>query len=158
MSGRRRDARAALRLPAPLAGDLAGAAPARLGPVRRIAEVWEAVVGEALARVAQPARVARDGTLVVHAADASWVHAITLEQRTILRRLGEALGGDAPTALRVEVGPVSVAEPTPEAAPVVVPEAVQRRAEELAAGAEDPVLRGVLERAIAATLARGKTL
>ena len=155
---RRRDPGAAMRLPGALAGDLATAAPERLGPVRRIAAVWDDAVGEQLARVAQPARLTRDGTLVVHAADASWVHAITLEQRTIMRRLATVLGDAAPSALRVEVGPISVAEQAPETDPVVVPEAVQRRAEELAEGVDDPVLRGALERAIAKTLARGKTL
>ena len=155
---RRRDPGAAMRLPATLAGDLATAAPERLAPVRRVAAVWAEAVGEQLARVAQPARLTRDGTLVVHAADAAWVHAITLEQRTIMRRLIAALGDAAPAALRVEVGPISVAEQVPEAEPVVVPEAVRRRAEELAEGVEDPVLRGALERAIAKTLARPKTL
>ena len=155
---RRRDPRAALRLPAPIAGDIAGAAPARIAPVRRIADVWADVVGEALARVAQPARMTRDRTLVVHAADASWVHAITLERRTILKRLDAALGDAAPGELRVEVGPISIAPTVEEAVETPVTEAAEARADELTRGVEDPALREALSRAVAKTLSRPKSL
>lgn len=157
MSGRRRRPGDGLRLPAAISGDIAGAAPRDMGPVRRVVEVWPDVVGEALARVAQPARVARDGTLVVHAVDASWVHAITLEARTIRRRLEERLGAAAPSDLRVEIGPISVATPLPEPVQIeILPEA-RTRAAEIAAGVEDDDLRATLERAIATSLSRPKT-
>lgn len=152
--GRRRDPKAALRMPASIGGDIAGSMPGDLGPVRRIADVWSEVVGQALARVAQPARIARDGTLIVHAADASWVHALTLEQRTILRKLDERLAGDGPTAMKVEIGPISVAPEPIVHEPIVIQPAAQARAEELAATTSDPVLRASLVRAIAITLSR----
>ena len=155
---RRRDPRAALRLPAAIGADIASAVPARMAPVRRISAVWAEAVGDALARVAQPARLARDGTLVVHAADAAWVHALTLEQRTILRRLGELLPDGAPAALRVEVGPISVAEPASEVVETPIQAEALERAEALTEGVADPGLRAALSRAVAKSLSRSKSL
>ena len=157
MSARRRRPGDALRMPEPLRGDIAGAAPGASAPVRRIADAWPAAVGDALARASQPARLTRDGVLVVHAADASWVHAITLEQRTILRRLGEHLGDQAPAALRVEVGPVRVPEEAVDEPPMAILPEAQARAVELAAGVQGEALRRALERAIAVTLSKPKT-
>jgi hypothetical protein len=153
-AGRRRDPKSALRMPASIGSDIAGSMPGDLGPVRRIADVWPEVVGEGLARVAQPARIARDGTLIVHAADASWVHALTLEERTILRKLGERMAGDGPPAMKVEIGPISVAPAVVEYPPIDIQPAAQARAKELAATTADPALRASLERAIAITLSR----
>jgi hypothetical protein len=156
-AGRRRDPQAALRMPAALGAEIAGAMPGDLGPVRRVADVWAEVVGEGLARVAQPARIARDGTLIVHAADASWVHALTLEERTILRKLDARLAGAGPTGLKVEIGPISVA-PTPvEHPPIEIQPAAQARADELTEAVVDPALRASLNRAIALSLSRPKT-
>ena len=81
MSERRRDPQAAFRLPSPIGGDIRGAVPPDLGPVRRILGVWNETVGAGLARFAQPARITREGVLIVHASDASWVHAIMHRQK-----------------------------------------------------------------------------
>lgn len=155
---RRRRPGDGMRMPQPLAGDIGAAAGPDLGPLRRVAAAWPDAVGEQLARVARPARLTRDGALVVHAADASWMHAIALEERRILRRLAEALGGDAPTALKVEVGDVA---PPPEATATAPPEPpgeeAVRRAGELTAEVADPRLRAALERLIAQSLQRRKT-
>ena len=156
MSGaRRRDPAAALRLPATISGDIARSGPPDLGPVRRVMEVWSEVVGDALARVAQPARISGDGTLIVHANDASWAHALTLEQRTILRRLAEHLAADAPTRIKVEVGVVVLPPetPSPPAARPISAEA-ERRAEEMTEDVTDPRLRAALRRAIAVSLSQ----
>ncbi len=155
--GRRRDPQSALRLPSSLGAEIAGSMPGDLGPVRRIADVWTEVVGEGLARVAQPARVTRDGTLIVHAADASWVHALTLEERTILRKLDARMAGDGPTGLKVEIGPISVAPQPVEHPPIEILPAAQARADELTETVADPALRASLNRAIALTLSRPKT-
>lgn len=152
---RRRDPGAALRLPSAIGTDLPGAVPPDLGPIRRVADVWVTVVGEALARFAQPARLTGDRTLVVHAADASWVHAITLEQRTILKRLGEVLGDGAPAGLKVEIGPVDTSPdaspmgsaPPPDAAALAAAEARVR-------DVEDPRLRDALRTAFARAMTR----
>ena len=48
---------------------------ARFGPqgaISRLVEAWPGAVGPDIARNAWPARVQRDGTLVVHAKDAVW--------------------------------------------------------------------------------------
>jgi hypothetical protein len=156
-AGRRRDPQSALRMPSSIGSDIAGSMPGDLGPVRRIADVWTAVVGEGLARVAQPARISRDGTLVVHAADASWVHALTLEERTILRKLNERLAGDGPPAMKVEIGPISVPAAVVEHPPIVIQPAAQARADELTADTADPRLKAALNRAIATSLSRPKT-
>ena len=155
--GRRRDPQSALRLPSSLGAEIAGSMPGDLGQVRRIADVWTEVVGEGLARVAQPARVTRDGTLIVHAADASWVHALTLEERTILRKLDARMAGDGPTGLKVEIGPISVAPQPVEHPPIEILPAAQARADELTETVADPALRASLNRAIALTLSRPKT-
>ncbi len=154
--GRRRDPRAALRLPSAIGADITGSVPGNLGPVRRVAEVWPLVVGDALARVAQPARLTRDGTLVVHATDASWVHALTLERRTILRKLGELLAGDAPSDLKAEIGVVTATPLEDVREPTTIRPDAQARADELTATVEDPALRDSLNRAIAASLSREK--
>lgn len=154
---RRRDPRSALRMPVSIGTEIGGSMPGDLGPVRRVADVWPEVVGEGLARVAQPARIARDGTLIVHAADASWVHALTLEERTIVRRLDERLAGDGPPAMKVEIGPISVPPAAVEHPPIEIQPAAQARADELTEGTADPRLRAALNRAIATSLSRPKT-
>lgn len=160
MSRRRRPGDA-LRMPQALAGDVGGTAPRGtapdLAPLRRIAEAWPQAVGEALAAVAQPARIAGDGTLVVHARDASWTHALTLEERRILGRLRDLLGDDAPTALKVEVGVLA----TPTAEPVEPPpepasEAAREKADALTREVADPRLRAALQRLVAQSVERRK--
>ncbi|PHX81086.1 MAG: hypothetical protein CK540_04370 [Thermoleophilia bacterium] len=155
MTERRRDPQAALRLPSPIASDIRGAVPPDLGPVRRILGVWNETVGAGLARFAQPARITREGVLIVHAADASWVHAITLEQRTILKKLKEQLAGDAPTELRVEIGLVDTRVPEAPPEPTPIQPAAQKTADEMVAGIDDPRLKAALSRAIARSLSRG---
>ena len=151
---RRRDPGSALRVPASIGSDIAGSMPGDLGPVRRIADVGSEGVGEGLARVAQPARIARDGTLIVHAADASWVHAMTLEERTILRKLDERLAGAGPPAMKVEIGPISVPQAAVEHQPIVISPEAQTRADELTEDVADPRLKASLNRAIALSLSR----
>lgn len=150
-----------LRLPAPIAGDVGSGAPRGRGPdlapLRRIAEAWPAAVGDQLAGVAQPARLTADGTLVVHARDASWVHALTLEERRILARLGDLLGADAPRAVKVEVGVLAAAAEPPPTAPDPPSPAAIARADELTREVADPRLREALRRLVAQSVERRKT-
>jgi hypothetical protein len=132
--------------------------PGNLGPVRRVADVWSQAVGPALTRVSQPARLMRDGTLIIHAADASWVHALTLERRTLLRKLADLLGADAPTELRVEIGVVTPPPATVDIPPVVVQPAAQARADVLTADVKDEALRASLNHALAVALSRDAEL
>ncbi len=159
---RRRSPGDALRVPQAIAADVGGTAPRGsapdLAPLRRIAEAWPAAVGEQLAQMAQPARIAGDGTLIVHARDASWTHALTLEERRILARLAELLGDDAPRALKVEVGVLAApAEAPAEPAPEPPSAEALRRAEELTREVADPRLRDALRRLAAQSLERRKS-
>ena len=128
----------------------------RFGPaagIGPILEAWPAAVGAAIAAIAWPARLARDGTLHVHAKDSVWAFELTQRAGEILERLGDA----APAALRFAVGPVLEAAPEP---PAEVARAVRRpgsdeyaREAELAASIDDKDLRASVERAAALSLA-----
>jgi hypothetical protein len=130
----------------------------RLGPVLGIGplvEQWPAAVGDAVARNAWPARVMRDGTLVVHTKDSIWAFELTQRAEEVRSRLGE----DAPARLKFVPGPVPEppAELTPEApAGVRQPGAGEHaRAAEIAASIGDENLRKIVARAVALSLARG---
>ena len=129
----------------------------RFGPaagIGPILEVWSAAVGEAIARNACPARLARDGTLIVHAKDSVWAFELTQRAPEIRERLAE----HAPAKLRFVVGPII--EPTPEPPPETLtsrpepgPEEIAR-AEELAASIGDENLRKMVAKAAALSLAK----
>lgn len=116
--------------------------------------VWAEAVGEVVARNAWPARLGRDGVVVVHASSSTWAFELTQLEATIRERLGAA----APRALRFVPGPLPE-PPAPEApggirdVPVPGPEDVSRAAE-LAAGIASEPLREAVARAAAASLAR----
>jgi predicted nucleic acid-binding Zn ribbon protein len=59
-------------------------------------------VGEQLAAVAAPVSE-RDGTVTIECADAVWAQELDMMQGTLLDRLREALGEQAPQALRFRV-------------------------------------------------------
>ena len=135
----------------------------RFGPVDGdmvgIVRAWPGAVGETVARNAWPARLARDGTLHVNTASATWAFELGRLVPTILEQLRSELGETTPPALRFAPGPIP--EPEVEAAarraaarPEIGP---QHRAEaaEIASGIEDEELREYVARAAAASLARG---
>jgi len=129
----------------------------RFGPAAGIVallESWPAVVGDAIARNAWPARVARDGTLIVHTADSVWAFELTQRGEEIRERLG----ADAPAKLRFVAGPVP--EPAAEA-PSDTPRDIPRpgpeqlaQAEALAASIDDENLRKMVAKAAALSLAK----
>ena len=132
----------------------------RFGPAAGMAEVlaaWPAAVGEAIAQNAWPARIGRDGTLHVAVTSSSWAFELGAHASEILGRLREALGKDAPAALRFTPG--RVPEPDVEQAaqaPTRVPQPTAEElaeADEAAAAIEDPELRELVRRAAAASLA-----
>ncbi len=128
------------------------------GDMVAIVRAWPVAVGETVARNAWPARIARDGTLHVNAASATWAFELGRLGATILEQLRPELGDATPPALRFAPGPI----PEPEA------EAVERRtparpevgsehraeAAEIAAAIEDEELRAYVARAAAASLAK----
>ena len=131
----------------------------RLGPaagVGKIAERWRDAVGDAIAQNAQPVRVNRDGTLVVHTSSSAWAFELT----QLAPSIGERLDDLAPRGLKFIPGPLTgTTEPPPaDAAPARVepsPEDVAGAAG-IAAPIEDEKLRKLVARAAAASLARAR--
>jgi hypothetical protein len=128
------------------------------GDMVGIVRAWPEAVGETVARNAWPARLARDGTLHVNTASATWAFELGRLAATILDQLRPELGESTPPALRFAPGPI----PEPEAetaerrAPTRPEVGSQHRAEAagIAAGIEDDELRELVERAAAASLAK----
>jgi len=110
---------------------------------------WPAAVGEAIARHAWPARIAKDGTVHVNTADSIWAFELGHQAKAIAARLGVA-------KLRFAPGPLP--EPDREAppAPVEPTPAETARAREIAAGIEDENLRESVQKAVQLSLARGR--
>jgi len=129
---------------------------ARFGDSGRLGEVvaaWPETVGALVARNAWPARIARDGTLIVHAKDAIWAFELSHREEEIRTRLGMKL-----KALKFVPGPVpegilESAEPSRKPPPQPSPEH-EARGSELAAGIADSELREQVAKAAAASLAR----
>jgi hypothetical protein len=128
---------------------------ARFGDAGRLGEVveaWPTAVGELVARNAWPARIARDGTLLVHTQDAIWAFELGHRGAEILSRLGLEL-----RAVKFAPGPLPEATlgavETARTAPVP-PNAEQlRQGEELASEIADEELRERVAKAAAASLA-----
>jgi hypothetical protein len=137
----------------------------RLGPVDSdmagIVRAWPAAVGETVARNAWPARIARDGTLHVNAASATWAFELGRMAAEILGQLRGEVGDATPPALRVAPGPIP--EPMPEQATEAAsrgPQIASRdrdEAAELASSIDDEELRELVARAAAASLARARS-
>jgi hypothetical protein len=129
---------------------------ARFGPAGRLGEVvaaWPGAVGDQVAATAWPARIARDGTLVVHTRDAVWAFELGHRGAEILRLLGLDV-----KAIRFVPGPV----PEPAVGrsegtakrPVRAGEEQLRFGRELAATIAADDLREQVAKAVAASLAR----
>jgi hypothetical protein len=112
-----------------------------------VLERWSLAVGDAIARNAWPARIARDGTVHVNTADSIW--AFELGQRA--REIASALGVEK---LRFAPGPLP--QPTPEEAPLEplrpTPEQ-DARAAAIAASIADENLREIVQKAVRLSLA-----
>ena len=139
--------------PADAAADAAG----MVGIVR----AWPAAVGETVARNAWPARLTRDGTLVVHASSATWAFELGRMAAEILERLRAEAGADSPPTLRFVPGPIPepAAEPAERRAPPRPEVVAEDRlgAAEIAAAIEDEELRETVARTVAASLARSRS-
>lgn len=92
------------RAPRPAAGAfrtaLRKAAPRT--PLAAAQAAWAGAVGERLAAVATPVSE-RDGLLTIECVDAVWAQELDLMQATLLERLREEVGEQAPQALRFRV-------------------------------------------------------
>jgi hypothetical protein len=129
----------------------------RFGSASELADVvaaWPAAVGEAIARNAWPARLTRDGTLVVHTSDSIW--AFELAQRAA--EIRERLAALVPATIKFMPGalPAMGAEASDEGSrtvPAATEEEV-RMGLSLAASLENDDLRDLVARAVSASLAR----
>jgi hypothetical protein len=128
-----------------------------------ITAAWPAAVGEAVARQAWPQRVARDGTLHVATASATWAFELDRLSPEIGERLRGILGDSAPAKLRFKVGPIpeppgasTEAATQPGDAVSATPEAASEAAA-IASEIEDPDLRELVARAARASLSQGRS-
>jgi hypothetical protein len=125
------------------------------GDGRSLAAVraWADAVGPSIAANAWPARLSRDGTLVVHTTSSVWAQELTHMEDLVRERLGAA----APARIRFAVGvrpePGTEAE-RPRPAPRRAGAAEQSIGASIAAPIAGDELREAVARAIAASLAR----
>ena len=128
------------------------------GSIGVIVEIWPVAVGDSIARNAWPARVARDGTLHVATSSSAWAFELTQLAPTILARVRELVGPDAPKKLRFAPGPLPE-PPLPDdseersAPPAPSPE-TRAEADRIAASVADEELRELIARAAAASLSQ----
>jgi hypothetical protein len=127
------------------------------GAIGDVVKVWAAAVGEQIARNAWPARVGRDGVLFVHTSSSAWAFELSQLESDIRARLG----GAAPAKIRFAPGPLP--EHDPSSSDQSVPTPVEPSAEEVDAGAriaapiDDEMLRKLVARAAAASLAKARS-
>jgi hypothetical protein len=129
------------------------------GSMPRIVAAWPGVVGAEVARNAWPARVARDGTLHVHASSSVWAFELGQLAPRILGQLAAELGEHAPKTLRFVQGHLPEAEAGTRDAvrretPAPSAEALAEAAS-LTAPIADQELRERVARAAALSLSRG---
>jgi hypothetical protein len=132
----------------------------RFGPqagLGKVVERWPHAVGDAIARNAWPARVQRDGTLVVHASSSAWAFELAQLELTIREHLGEL----APQRIRFVPGPLPETDTAPpgQATHELPPPSLEevRQGHLLAAEIEDEDLRELAARAAAASLAKARS-
>ena len=126
---------------------------ARYGPQAGMAELverWPEAVGEAIARNAWPARIARDGTVHINTADSVWAFELGHKAAEIAAKLGvekvRFAAGPLPEAIE-EAHVSSPVEPTPED---------EERARAIASSISDENLRESVQKAVSLSLARGR--
>jgi hypothetical protein len=113
-----------------------------------VVERWPDAVGEAIARNAWPARIARDGTLHVNTGDSVWAFELGHRAPEIAERLGVP-------KVRFAPGPLpSAAEQAPPPEPIRPSAEHVREAARIAAGIADENLRESVQKAVSFSLAR----
>jgi hypothetical protein len=131
------------------------------GDMVALVRAWPAAVGAENARRAWPARLTREGSLVVHATDSVWAFQLGMLAAEILERLRAEVGDAAPSSLRFIQGPIpdapaqAPAERLPERPEIDAADTAAGA--ELAAGIEDEGLRAIVARAAAASLSKTRS-
>jgi hypothetical protein len=116
-----------------------------------LVERWPQVVGDAIARNAWPARIARDGTVHVNTADSVWAFELGHKAAEIASRLGVP-------KLRFAPGPLPEPEQEePVSRPVRVTPEEEELARALASSIGDEKLRESVQKAVSLSLARGRS-
>jgi hypothetical protein len=127
---------------------------ARYGPQAGMAELverWPEVVGDAIARNAWPARIARDGTVHINTADSVWAFELGQKAAEIAGKLGVE-------KLRFAAGPLPEAdEEAAVPAPVETTPEDEERARAIASSISDQNLRESVQKAVSLSLARGRS-
>jgi hypothetical protein len=127
---------------------------ARYGPQAGMAELverWPQAVGEAIARNAWPARIARDGTVHINTADSVWAFELGQKAAEIAGKLGVE-------KLRFAAGPLPEAdEEAAVSAPVETTPEDEERARAIASSISDENLRKSVQKAVSLSLARGRS-
>jgi hypothetical protein len=137
---------------------LRGAGVPDAGALAEVTRAWPEAVGPAIARAAWPQRIGRDGTLHVTTVSSTWAFELGRMEPDVREKLAAAVGKSAPPALRFAPGPVP--EPAgPERPRAVAPAPTEKERSEataLSSSITDPVLRDAVQKAISASLARGR--
>ena len=127
------------------------------GAIGDVVKAWAAAVGEQIARNAWPARVGRDGTLFVHTSSSAWAFELSQLESDIRARLGDV----APEKIRFAPGPLPEHDPSNpgESVPTRVEPSAEdaETAAKIAAPIDDEMLRKLVARAAAASLARARS-
>lgn len=132
-------------------------------PLAALTAAWPEVVGDAIARHAWPLRIARDGTLHVATASATWANELAFLAEEISERLRARLGSDTPARLKCAAGPIpesALPKETPsQATPRTsdMPADVVSEANTVASSIADPELRELVARAARASLYRARS-
>ena len=129
-------------------------------PLAKITAAWPNAVGATVARRAWPLRIARDGTLHVATASATWSEELALLSDEILAQLQGLLSDEAPSKLRFAVGPIP--EPATAGAALVreeleVSPEIESEARSAASSIDDPELRELVARAARASLVKARS-
>jgi hypothetical protein len=129
----------------------------RFGPesgISAVVEAWPSAVGPDIARNAWPARIQRDGTLVVHVRDSIWGYE--------LGQCAAEIAGRLPGAPALKFVPGPLPEVAPPEAQVPAREALEPTPDEMlrasrwAAEIADDELRELVARAARASLVRAR--
>jgi hypothetical protein len=115
-----------------------------------LVERWTDAVGEAIARNAWPARIARDGTVHVNTADSVWAFELGHKANEIAAKLGVE-------KLRFAAGPLPEADEEERVStPVEISPDDEERARAIASSISDENLRESVQKAVSLSLARGR--
>ena len=134
--------------------------PSPKGPAGAAAVAWPAVVGADGARHSVPVRCTRAGVVTVACSDAAWAHELSARREELTARLVAACPDAGIVGLRFAVADhvlPSAAGGARRPHPSAPSRRPAQRAEAASAAASavtDPVLRGLIERAAAASAAR----